>query len=195
VELENINRTRQFQRRNQIMKKISLLSFLIVPVFAFATDFTVKPVTITLPDGFEGPVRQELQGGIVVAFAKDSGPTSKTLLQITVYNFGSRLQTHSAFEREAAASKYLLDFVDGVERRRMDFMRTEPMPLKISGLPAAKLQWTGKLQGVETVGVMYSFVVGSSVISFHTQDVGSVPTTAMSQATSAFESARVRADN
>jgi hypothetical protein len=176
------------------MKKIVLLAFLIVPLTAFAADFIVKPVTITVPAGFEGPVRQEQQGAVVVGFTKN-GPTSKTLLQITIYDFGSRLKTNSESERAAAASKYLLDFVGGVERRRTDFNRTEPTPLKISGLPAAKLRWTGKLQGVETVGVMYSFLVGSNVISFHTQDVGAAPTPAMIEATSAFESARVRADN
>ena len=177
------------------MKKIVLLASLIVPLLAFAADFTVKPVTIAVPEGFEGPVRQEHQGAVVVGFTKSSGPASKTLLQLTIYDLGPRLKTNNAAERGAAASKYLLDFVGGVERRRTDFHRTEPTPLKISGLPAAKLQWTGKLQGMETVGVMYSFVVGSSVVSFHTQDVGSTPTSAMIEAASAFESAKVRADN
>jgi hypothetical protein len=177
------------------MKKIVLIGSLIVPLLAFAADVTVKPVTITVPEGFDGPFRQEQEGAVVVGFAKNSGPKSKTLLQITVYDFGAQLKASTASERGTAATKFLLDFIGGVARRRTEFKRSEPTPLNISGLQAAKLQWTGKLQGVETVGIMYSFVVGASVVIFHTQDVGITPTLAMNEAVRSFESARVRDGN
>ena len=44
------------------------------------------------------------------------------------------------------------------------------------------------------VGVMYCFIAGSRVISFHTQDVGSTPTPAMIEAMGAFEAASVKLD-
>lgn len=53
------------------MKQCGLLAALIVPLMACAADYSVQPVTIRVPDGFEGPVRQEQQGA-VVGFAKNS---------------------------------------------------------------------------------------------------------------------------
>lgn len=155
----------------------------------------MNPVTVEVPVGFEGPVRQEQEGAIVVGFTKRNGPDSNTLLQITVYNLGSKLEIDNDSLRAVAASKFLLDFVGGVERRRMAFKRTEPVALKINGIPAAKLEWTGKLQGQETVGDMYSFVVDTHVIVFHTQDKGTTPSAAMNEAMRAFESARVNLTN
>jgi len=177
------------------MKKIVLLASLILPVFASAGVFSVQPVTLTVPSGFEGPQRQEGVGAVSVGFTKNSLGPMKTLLQITIYDARLKLKNESKVNRDAVASKCLLEFVGGVERRRTDFKKTEPEMLKISGIPAAKLRWTGKVQGMETVGVMYCLVSGTNVISFHTQDVGSVPTPAMIEATKAFESASVSTGN
>lgn len=175
------------------MKKFVLIAFFSVPVFASAAVFSVKPVTLTIPDGFEGPVRGEGQGGVVVGFTKNNLGPMKTLLQITIYNASSKSMSKSEINGGAAASKCLLEFVGGVARRRMDFNRTEPVMLKISGLPAAKLSWTGRVQEIETVGVMYCFISGTDVISFHTQGIGTIPTPAMIEAANAFESAKVNA--
>lgn len=176
------------------MKMLVVLASLIAPLVAFAGDFTVAPVTITLPKGFEGAQRQEMQNAVTVGFTKSSSLAVKPLLQISIYNFGSRLKTINEAERSAAASKYLLDFLGGVARRRTDFNRTEPTMLHISRLPAAKLRWTGNVGGIKMVGVMYCFIAGSRVISFHTQDVGSTPTPAMIEAMGAFEAASVKLD-
>ena len=172
-------------------KSIALLTLLAASATAAAGDFTLQPVTIAVPAGFEGPIRQQQQGATMVAFTK-SGPNAKTLLQISIYDFGKNQPKMTDAERKSAASKYLLDFVGGVERRRTNFRRTEPSPMTIGGAPAARLQWTGRLQGLDTVGVMYCFVAGTKVISFHTQDLGSEPTAAMGEAMQAFEAVKVR---
>ncbi len=172
-------------------KAIALLASLAVAATAAAGDFTVPPVTISIPSGFEGPIRQEQSGATMVAFTKTNGSTAKTLLQISLYDFAEQLKKMNDAERAIAAKKYLIDFVGGIERRRTNFKRTEPSPIQIGGLPAAKLQWTGLVQKLETVGVMYCFVVGTTIISFHTQDAGSTPTAAMGEAMQAFENAKI----
>ena len=54
------------------MKMMVVLASLIAPLVAFAGDFTVAPVTITLPKGFEGAQRQEMQNAVTVGFTKSS---------------------------------------------------------------------------------------------------------------------------
>jgi hypothetical protein len=132
----------------------------------------------------------------VVGFSKPRADArANTLLQISLYDVGPQLAGLKDFERATAAAKYLLDFVGGIERRRANFKRTAPTALILSGAPAAKLQWTGLFKGSETVGVMYCFIAGTKVISFHTQDLGSSPTAAMNEAISAFEAVKLRKKN
>ncbi len=158
---------------------------------ADAASFTISPVTITVPLGFEGPLRQEMQDGITAGFAKPGPARTSTLLQVTVYDFGARLKSPKYDERAAASAKYLSQFAGGVQRRRSGYQQSAIESLSISSIPASRLTWTGKLQGVDTVGVMYCFVVGTRVVSFHTQDVGAVPTLNMLEAVRAFETAQV----
>ena len=77
------------------MKKIVLLASLILPVFASAGVFSVQPVTLTIPSGFEGPQRQEGPGAVSVGFTKNSLGPMKTLLQITIYDARSKLKKES----------------------------------------------------------------------------------------------------
>lgn len=116
---------------------------------------------------------------------------SNTLFQVSLYDFGSKLGALSEAKQAEAAKKYLLEFVAGIERRRTNFKRTDPHPMKLAGIPAAKLQWTGEFQSKATVGVMYCFVVGTKVISFHTQDFGTEPTDAMKEAMKSIEGVRL----
>lgn len=175
------------------MKKILLLLALVFPLLAFATDVTVKSVTVTVPEGFEGPLRQAQGPAVHVGYAKDSGPVGRTTFQITVIDIDPLLKFDGVPARERPASELLLDFANSMQRSRTDFDRTAPTVLVIGGLPAAKLRWTGKLEDVETVGTMYAFVAGDKVIHFNTQDVGSAPSPAMLEAESAFEAAKLSA--
>lgn len=51
---------------------------------------------------------------------------------------------------------------------------------------------TGRIEGhaLDVIGVMHFVVVGWSVMTFHTRDLGSAPTPAMRDAMKAFESVR-----
>jgi hypothetical protein len=59
-------------------------------------------------------------------------------------------------------------------------------------LPAARVRWTGTVEGTAAIGVMYCVLVGHSVVSLHTQDVGLTITPGMYSAMNAIEGVRVR---
>lgn len=173
------------------MKKILLLAALLLPLLAAATDVTVKSVTVTVPEGFDGPLRQAQGPAVHVGYTKESGPIGQTTFQVTVIDIDPALKFDGVPARERPAAEFLLDFASSMQRTRTAFNRTEPVSLVIGGIPAAKLRWTGKLEDVETVGTMYAIVAGDKVIHFNTQDVGPTPTPAMLDAESAFEAAKV----
>lgn len=176
------------------MKKIfALIVLLCVGAAVIAREFSLEPVTLSIPSGFEGPVRQEHQGLVVIGFAKARADSrSNTLLQVNLIDLGSRLNGLKESERGRAADKYLLDFVGGIERRRSNFQRSQPSRLTLARLPAAKLQWTGQVNGTDTIGVMYCVVVGTKVVTFHAQDLGSQPTAAMIDAMKSIEGVRLK---
>jgi hypothetical protein len=174
-------------------KLLALLFAILACGVAGAKEFSVGPLRLTVPEGFQGPIRQDEGAATVVGFSKPRADArANTLLQISIYDAGEGVEPLPDAERAAAATKYLLEFLGGVERQRTGFKRTTPEVIEIDGIPAARTTWTGRISGraVDAVGVMYCVVVGSSVISFHTQDLGSTPTSAMQDAMRAFESVR-----
>jgi hypothetical protein len=55
---------------------------------------------------------------------------------------------------------------------------------KDGGMTAA---WTGTLNNVATLGLMYCVLIDTTIVSFHTQDTGSAITEAMKSAVAAIE--------
>jgi hypothetical protein len=161
------------------------------PNAAVCADF--GPVSIAVPEGFDGPLSSARDGGETTAWVKHHTDSSGgTLLQISTYNEGSALKGISAAQRAEGAKKYLLDFVGGVGRRRDDFKLGAVEPLSLAGLPAARVRWTGTLGEVSSIGVMYCVLIDTTIVSFHTQDTGSDITTAMRSAMAAIEGVRTR---
>ena len=93
------------------------------------------------------------------------------------------------------SDKYLLDFLKGVERRRILFSQGKIVHISLGGIPASKISWSGIFDGLETNGVMYCVIVGSKIISLHTQDIGDEITPNMSQVIKAIESLTVTQKN
>lgn len=151
---------------------------------------TVGPIELTIPDGFEFARSGHHDGARVSAWTKAQGPT-KALLQVTLYDMGSTADTSTPQELSQAAQAYLRQFLGGVERRRTHYELSPVRELNLASGPAATATWTGKLAGVDTVGVMYCAIVRKRyVVIFHTQDVGDAPTAAMRDAMKAIEAAR-----
>ena len=153
----------------------------------------VGPIVISVPEGFEGPTRSDEQGGVTMGWVKRR-PASDggTLLQISAIDVGSSLEGITSAQRVEATEHYLLEFVKGVGQRRADFEFGGIEQASLAGLPAARVRWTGTINGKATIGVMFCVLVRHSVVSLQTQDAGSEVTPAMYTAIGAIESVRVR---
>lgn len=151
------------------------------------------PLAISVPQGFDGPTRNEGNGGVTVAWierrpAADGG----TLLQVSSIDVGNSLDGITHAQAAQAANHYLLEFIRGIGRSLDNFEFREFEPVSLAGLPAARVRWTASISGQAAIGVAYCVVVGHSVVSLQTQDLGTEITPAMYSAIGAIEGVRVR---
>jgi hypothetical protein len=152
---------------------------------------TVGPIVISMPAGFQAAQTQKLKNTVVTAWTKSVRDGSmKTLLQITVMDLGAhQAKPPSQQELPVYAEKYLRQFLGGVERRRTGYVSSPVAHIELAGLPAARATWNGAVGGRDLVGVMYCVIVRNRfAVSFHTQDLGSAPTSGMFEAMQAIES-------
>jgi hypothetical protein len=151
---------------------------------------TVGPVIITVPEGFEAAQTQRLKKTLITAWTKSVRSAGlKTLLQINVIDFGSAPGKPAApQDLNIYAERYLHQFLDGIERRRTNYVSSPVAHVKLAGLPAARATWNGAVGGRAVVGVMYSVIVHNRfAVIFHTQDLGSTPTSGMFEAMQSIE--------
>lgn len=173
--------------------RVLWLSFaLILPLRAgVCADF--GPISISVPQGFEGPLGGGKDGAMTTAWVKHHADAEGgTLLQITTYDAGSALKEMTGSQRAEGAKKYLLDFVGGVARRRDHFMLGAVDRISLAGLPAARVMWTGSVGDAAGLGMMYCVLIDTTIVTFHTQDAGVEITPAMKSAMAAIEAVRVR---
>jgi hypothetical protein len=159
---------------------------------AHAAPVTVGPVSIIVPEGFEAAQTQRLKKSLITAWTKSVRSAGlKTLLQINVIDFGSAPGKRAApQDLNIYAEKYLRQFLDGIERRRTNYVSSPIAHIKLAGLPAARATWNGAVGGRAVVGVMYSVIVHNRfAVIFHTQDLGSTPTSGMFEAMQSIEAA------
>lgn len=156
---------------------LSLVLLLALSGPAAAAVYEDELLRLEVPPGFEGPVRESPgPGASAVGYVKRySAGERGTLLQITKYDFGTALQGMPEDQRGETADFYLKQFLDGIGRRRTSFMSTVPTRVTLGRIAASRAEWTGIAQGQPMSGVMYCVVVGTVVVSFHTQDFRDAP--------------------
>jgi hypothetical protein len=172
-----------------------VLQFLLT-LSAQAAPVTVGPVVISVPEGFAAAQTQKQKKTLITAWTKSVRNGSlKTLLQINVIDFGSRAGKAAAAQDQAIyAEKYLRQFLGGIERRRTNYVSSPIAHIKLAGLPAVRATWNGAVGGRPVVGVMYSVIVQNQyAVIFHTQDLGSTPSSGMFEAMQSIESATLAA--
>src|ERR1700689_4715319 len=158
---------------------------------AFSAD--VGPLSMSVPEGFDGPIRSDGNGGVMTGWVKRRpGMDGGTLLQVSVVDVGASLDGITAAQRFEGARHYLLEFVRGIGQKRGNFELGDVEQVSLAGLPAARVRWTGTVGDNAAIGVMYCVLVGHSVVNLHTQDLGYTITPAMYSAMSAIEGVRVR---
>jgi len=171
----------------------ALLALLIIFGSGRAPAADVGPVSLVVPEGFEGPVTNGENGGLTAAWVKRPvAMTGGTLLQISTLDMGTSLDGIPAQQRSEAVEHYLLEFIKGVAQKREGFELGAVDSVKLAGLPAARARWTGSVAETPAIGVMYCVLVGHSLVNFRTQDEGSQITPAMYSAIAAIEAMRVR---
>jgi hypothetical protein len=169
------------------------LLFLLILLSGIAKAYDFEDGSIVIPEGFEGPITQNMgQGASSTAFSFPHGDSGGTLLQITTWNPGQKFPNMSKDELKTGSEQYLLQFLGGIERKRENFERGEVKFIEVSGHPLAKVNWKGKAMGENVHGVMYCFIFNSKIYSFHTQDLASFNKKYTSLAVNAFESVQLK---
>jgi hypothetical protein len=174
---------------------ILVVQFLLT-LSAHAAPVTVGPVVITVPEGFAAAQTQKQKKTLITAWTKAvRNDGLKTLLQINVVDFGSAPGKPAAAQDLAIyAEKYLRQFLGDIERRRTNYVSSPFAHIKLAGLPALRATWNGAVGGRPVVGVMYSVIVQNRyAVIFHTQDLGSTPSSGMFEAMQSIESATLAA--
>jgi hypothetical protein len=158
---------------------------------SFCAD--VGPLVISVPEGFDGPIRSSEDGGVTTGWVKHQpGTDGGTLLQVSAIDVGASLDGSTQAQRVEGARHYLLEFARGIAQRLDNFEFGEMEQVSLAGLPAVRIRWTGTLGNNAAIGVMYCVLVGHSVVSLNTQDLGTAITPSMYTAMSAIEGVRVR---
>ncbi|HWM72016.1 MAG TPA: hypothetical protein VNO35_35975 [Steroidobacteraceae bacterium] len=173
-----------------------LVALFVLSVSAHAAAVTVGPVVITVPEGFAAAQTQKQKKTLITAWTKSVRNGSlKTLLQINVIDFGSPPGKPAATRDQAIyAERYLRQFLGGIERRRTNYVSSPLAHIELAGLPALRATWNGAVGGRPVVGVMYSVIVENKyAVIFHTQDLGSTPSSGMFEAMQAIEAATLAA--
>jgi hypothetical protein len=175
-------------------KSIALFTMLVA--FAghvLADQYKDEVIILDVPDGFEGPIQQSPgPQAKVVGYAKPyQNKSGSTLFQITEYEMGQALREMPEDQRGETADFYLQQFLGGVQRRRANFAAGKAERIVLGGVPGARVRWTGDADGQRTSGIMYCVVIGTVVVSFHTQDIDGAPPENRAAATKAFESVAV----
>jgi hypothetical protein len=175
-------------------KRVALLLLCLISAGTWAGEYSDETMTLAVPGGFEGPVTQRPgPGALSVGYSKPTpDSTSGTLLQITVYEPDAQAGPVPEDQRAALTESYLLQFLGGVERARTSFSKSAVEKLRLGGIPAARVRWNGTAQGSQMSGVMYCVIVGTRLVSFHTQSLSDAPPANMSEAMRAIETVKFK---
>ena len=174
------------------MRAFMALFFAFLPLLpAAGADF--GPISITVPQGFDGPIGGGKGSAMTAAWIRrHADAQGGTLLQVTTYEEGPELRSIGWQARAQGAKKHLMEIVAGVGQQHENFQLGEVESLSLAGEPAARVRWTGTVGSAAAIGVMYCVLIDESIVSFHTQDSGSAITDAMKSAMTAIEGMRVR---
>lgn len=167
---------------------------LVMQFSASAEPFSNEVLMLDVPAGFEGPISASPgPGAKITGFTKPyKGINGGTLFQITTYDYRSSLKGMPEEERGNGSEYYLGQFLGGVERKRTSFSASNVERVSLGGLPGSRVKWYGKFNGKPTSGIMYCVIIGTTVVSLHTQDMDGAPPENRSAALAAFESLRIK---
>jgi len=145
--------------------------------YAAAGDFHFHGVTLAVPAAFDGPMGAKPNPAAEVAgFAVPGTPGVPTdTLQISRIQVTGKIPDQIDSERFQTLSKYLLNMLAAVERRRTAYSQTQPEQVHLGHRLAVRASWKGKAQDFEVNGVVYCVLVGSGIVLIYTSGPGERP--------------------
>jgi hypothetical protein len=158
--------------------RVTLLCFLCAFAnYAAAGDFHFHGITIAIPAAFDGPMGAKPNSAAnMVGFAVPgtAGVPTNTL-QISHIEVTEKIPDQSDSERFETLSKYLLNMLGAVERRRTEYSQTPPEKVHLGHFLAVRASWKGKAQDFQVNGVVYCVLVGSGIVFVYTSGPGEKP--------------------
>lgn len=149
-----------------------LALFIAAAPFVQAGEFKVNGIALDVPARFEGPTSAQPDASSQThAFTvrATSALTAASVLQITVYGAA----TDAKAERPSTVSqRYLLQMLEGIERRRTEYRASAPQEIRVAGHPDSVVSWQGKANGIGTNGKMYCIVTEAGLVFFHVMGGG-----------------------
>lgn len=172
------------------MRSLILCLLLLLPATALPAQYQDGPIHLAVPAGFGGPEVQTPSPGIkFVNFLRTIPGTERgTLLQVSTLDLDVAGLSLSDPGEAQMTESLLTEFLSGVERRRDRFELVSRDRIELSGLPAARAEWRGTVRGRDMQGVIYCVIVGSRVVTLHTQTFSDAPADHLVSAVQAIES-------
>lgn len=154
-----------------------------------AKGFEVGGLFVDVPARFEGPSSAEPNpNSKTYAFVVPSVTLSpSTVLQITTVDLGVDLSRQKGSQLTEISNQYLMQMLAGIERRRTEYRRSDPISIRLGGIPGVEATWSGKLNGLETNGVIFCVATGAEIIFLHVFGDGAAPNLDMAIAIKAVE--------
>src|ERR1700733_3601931 len=124
-----------------VSRLVGSLALAILLVFSCEPSFCADagPLVISVPPGFEGPTRDDENGGVAVAWIeRQPVPGVATSLQFAAIGVGTSLDGIPRAQRVEGASHYLLEFVRGVGHSLENFKFGEFEQVSLAGLRVAR---------------------------------------------------------
>jgi len=171
------------------MRLLTALLLMFFAASAMAASYQGQGIRMAIPAGYEGPIAMSsTPGGESAAFTKKyPDNVHSSLLQISSL-IDSRLSAIPGNMLQTADDTYLKQFLDGIGRRRTQFVIVGQKPVMLAGIKASRAEWTGQAQGQSMSGVMYCVIIGTRILIFHTQDFNDAPPSTRAAAIGAIES-------
>lgn len=154
------------------------LSLLMLATSAYGADIAVGPFSIALPRAFIGPIRATPDANsetIAYSSVPTQGQPAANVIQFTRYAIGAAPPNTDSNGYAEAAEHYLQQMLQGVERKRTDYVQSPVKRIRLVGHVGTRATWTGKLQGAPLNGVMYCAIIGTDVWFIHVFGAGNRP--------------------
>ncbi len=132
--------------------------------------------TLELPDAFqELQMQSPMPNTTVLGYTVQAAAVPKPVVMILIRANDNGPQWVNADETLVITKRLAADMLAGTARRRTDFHASDPRVIKLAGLPAVDIEWTGKANDFSTSGRIFVVIDGSTAYFF--QVMGGAPST------------------